>query len=312
MYNSTPTANKFARYPLLSILVPTFQFTEGFLRIIGNLNALDGEDCEVIVFDDSPDDSIRNTITNLPKSYSAQLTYIHNKPALGAVSNWNALLDSAHGKYCLLMHHDEFPIGDNFLGNLLKSLQENPDVDVLILDCILIDFKNGYNRRHLPMWLRKLVINRFPQYLFRRNVIGPTAALVIRRSIYPRFDVQLRWLVDVDLYARLIKAAKLICMCPDIKIGSMLNRSDSITKRLGSSIQRISEGERAYLRNTRGTNSFWLGPYPEEPLIYRLLRAVETVCWRGLLSLTRMSALFHSFTGSRSEAMPALDRRHEP
>lgn len=297
---------------LLSILIPTYRYAEGVYRILARLSPLLLKDCELIIFDDSPDDEVEGEVMRWCATTGMQVTYQHHRPAYGAAANWNSLLDTARGEYCLLMHHDEFPLGDSFVRDLITALRQAPDTDVLMLDCVLVAPQSGRNRRHLPIWLRAFVVNRFPQYLFRRNVIGPTSALVIRRTLYPRFDVRLRWLIDVDVYVRLLKVAKHLRLCPQIQIGSILGRSDSITARLGSSIPQMAHEERASLRGIHPTASLWLGPLPDESSIYGLLRSAETVCWSLMRVFTRMAALFcpgpvpHSVVQQALHSQPRL------
>lgn len=297
---------------LLSVLVPAYQFPDGVARILNGFSECNDAECEIIIFDDSKNDSVKEAYLAIGCAHRRNVRYMHSQPSLGAVHNWNALLDTARGEYCLLMHHDEFPMGDHFVRDLVATLRKHPDTDVVMLDCVLVAPNTGRNRRHLPIWLRALVVNHFPQYIFRRNVIGPTAALVVRRSMYPRFDARLQWLVDVDVYVRLLRVAKHFRLCTNIRIGSVLGRSDSITARLGSSIPKINQEERAYLQGKRSVSSFWLGPYPNEPVVHGLLRAFETVCWRAMRGLTRVVGQLYPCPIPRSEAKKALRAQQLP
>lgn len=309
MNNLSACLAKQCRLPFISILMPAFSYPDGIVRILRGLNLNNTIACEVLIFDNSPDDMVELSVMNWGKTSGVDVFYVHNTPPTDPAPNWNALLDTARGEYCLLMHHDEFPMGDQFLDELIKTLREHPNTDVAILDCVLIDPLTGGNRRHLPTWFRTLVLNHFPEYLYRRNVIGPTGALVVRRSMYPRFDTRLRWLVDVDVYVRLLQVTRNVCHCPHIKIGSMLGRSDSITARLRSSIPKIAREERAYLLNSCSTSSIWLGPYPAEPIYYSLLRAIENVCWLAMRVLTRTVDRLLAGSLSRAEAQSALNVR---
>lgn len=286
-----PLATK-DRRPLLSILLPAYRYRDGVHRILSLLQPLPLADCELIVLDDSPEDEIEQEVAHWHLVAGMQVTYQRNRPALGAPANWNLLLDKANGKYCLLLHHDDFPLSDHFAMELIKELRKKPDVDIIMLDCLLINPQNGRCRRHLPTWLRAFVVNRFPKYLFRRNVIGPTSSLVVRRALYPRFDVRLRWLIDIDVYVRLFKITKVLKLCPKIRVGSILGRADSITTDLGSSIPKIAQEERTYLQGTHHTTSLWLGPVRNEPILHCLLRACEAVCWNLMRGLTRIIAMF--------------------
>lgn len=290
---------------LLSVLIPAYQFADGVARILNGMAKYDCSEIEIIIFDDSVDDLVEKLCLARVDAFCGSMRYLHNRPSLGAVANWNALLASARGEYCLLLHHDEFPIGDHFIPDLIVTLRNHPDTDVVMLDCVLVAPKTGRNRRHLPMGIRALIVNYFPLYLYRRNVVGPTAAFVVRRSIYSRFDERLQWLVDVDVYVRSLRLAKRLLLCPNIKIGSLLGRTDSITARLKSSIPRVAEEERAYLRERYG-NSFWFGPCPQELGVQGVLRLCDTVCWWAMRFLIRMASRFLSDPVSRSEALRAM------
>lgn len=298
--------------PLLSILVPAYCYGDGLVRILTRLRLLPMEDCELIVLDDSPDDGVEQEVVRWSSATGMQVAYQHNRPALGAAANWNALLDKARGKYCLLLHHDEFPLGHNFVMNLIQELRKDPDVDIFMLDCILIDPQNRRCRRHLPTWLRTFVVKRFPQYLFRRNVIGPVSTLVIRRMLYPRFDERLRWLIDVDVYVRLLKVTRRLRLCPQIQVGSILGRADSITAGLGSSIPQIAREERAYLKGVHHTTSLWFGPVCNEPILHSMLRACEAVCWNLMRGLTRIMAVFCVGPVPRSVVQRAMKTQPGP
>lgn len=293
--------------PLISILIPSYQYIDGICRNLIQLSIID--DFEVIIFDDSSNKEIENIVTAWKKESCITITYQHNTPALGAISNWNALLDKARGEYCLLMHHDEFPLSENFISNLITTLRNHPKTDIALLDCILINPKNAHNRRHLPTWLRTLVLTHFPKYLYRRNVIGPTATLVIRRSIFPKFDTRLHWLVDVDVYVQLFEKTKNVLVCPNLKIGSILGRADSITAFLGSSTVKIKQQELIYMRNKYFSGSIWLGSFNQETFINKLLSSFETICWYNLRAFTRLFSIAFPHQIPRNKVKIALNTK---
>lgn len=262
--------------PLLSILVPTFNYADGALRILRA--ALDGRpgDFEVIVGDDSSTGAVEAAIQ--PYVAYSGVKYLRNRPALGAPANWNRLLGSASGKYCVLMHHDEFPLSGSWAQCLASELAAAGSPDVLLLNCVLIDPVSGRNYSHLPMRLRAHVASRRRGYLFARNCVGPTGAVVARRSVYPRFDERLQWFVDVDLYFRLLVPGRRIAVAQVCNVGSVLNRAESISAMIRPHLDAIVGDEVAYLRNK----------YPEERVLEmlaatgsgaRMRRLCEAVCW---------------------------------
>jgi glycosyltransferase involved in cell wall biosynthesis len=247
--------------PFLSILVPAYNYSQGLERILNALSPLP-EDIEVLVFDDSHSNNLKKIVDKFTQSIS-NLRYQHNAQlkctSFGAANNWNLLLDAANGEYVLLMHHDEFPLGLNFISSLRSILTVRPPPDVVLLDLLILDESLQYLPRHAPKFMRWLITQYAPGYLFRRNVIGPTATLVLRRSVTPRFNPALRWLVDVDFYVRLSRARLQWAHAFSIQICSVKRKTGSITNKLAHDLSRIDIEERKELVKCYMQDRIWLG-----------------------------------------------------
>jgi glycosyltransferase involved in cell wall biosynthesis len=261
--------------PLLSILLPAYNYAEGTIRILSKLNAGNIAEFEILIFDNSSNDEVFNSIQRFSNTSRININYIKNEPVIDPATNWNNLLDSAAGKYSILMHHDEFPIKDDFFKELLSILKARDDIDSVILDGVLIDQKTGMNRRNLPFFLRKYLCTYFPLYIYRRNFIGATGLVVCRTDFYPRFDPKLKWLLDVDVYARMFLKCRNIHFYSSLQVGSILFRSDSLTAKLNDSIQEVWDLERAYLSKYRLHAKVWL----DSDWKYKLIRFFETIFW---------------------------------
>lgn len=259
--------------PKLSILIPAFEYADGLRRILPIVSQECTSSVEILIFDDSSSDEVVHVVREWKRSFQ-HIIYRRNSPSLGASANWNSLLDYAIGEYCLLMHHDEFPIGDNWINHVLEELKKEPSADVLIMDCCLVTENGEIVRRHLPYLISTWIIRNAPAYFFRRNPIGPVSSLIVRRNMFPRFDESLRWLVDVDLYYRLRMSKSKWRICKNIQIGSILGRKDSITCKLGNQIQRIKKIELIYLRQKYPDASTWL-----KPERYFFIFGIEALVW---------------------------------
>ena len=262
---------------LLSILIPTYNYPAGVERILSKLSREYSTDIEIIVSDDSSDDKVQD-ICSFYKDAFHLFIYKRNNPSLGAVNNWNSLLDRAQGDYCLLLHHDEFPLSANFIGKVTGTLSVNAAIDVLIMDLVLVDINTGFIRQHAPSWLRNLSAKYFPEYLFRRNIIGPVSTLIVRRSVFPRFNEKLQWLVDVELYVRLFTQGITIKTAANIQIGSAPDKNHSITASLGNEVFRIKQRELEYLRDLYG-DTFWIKKFNWKNPVRLLLYLIESLLW---------------------------------
>jgi glycosyltransferase involved in cell wall biosynthesis len=252
----------------LSILIPAYNFPDGIKNILPALGEFVGplnpqvekvfDSFEILVFDDSDNDEVKDVVDNYKSVFHDALVYKKNIPATGAVKNWNKLLDSSNGEYVILLHHDEYPIGPNFICQTLKEIGENPTVDVFAMNVFLSSRPGRLLRAHLPNWFRQLVLMYFPKYLFIRNVVGPTSALIVRKDIYPRFDENLNWLVDSELFYRLRVKTANWKISNNISVGSVINHAGSITNKIRSNIKIIDSKEREYLSNKHKEASRWI------------------------------------------------------
>jgi glycosyltransferase involved in cell wall biosynthesis len=240
----------------LSILIPSYSYSEGIDRILSKLSNVSDFRFEIIISDDSPDDEVQSVVEKHNNTLH-NIIYIKNMPSLGAVNNWNSLIAKAKGEYILVLHHDEFPLDYDFIGSLVKYIEINEYPDVVLLQCFLMEEGFGRKYLHAPNFLKTGIIKFFPSFLIIRNVIGPVSAFVFKAGLAEPFDKNLVWLVDVDFYYRILKKAKSVNGSP-IRIGSTINRVNSITFGLRNRIKFIRRNEEFYLLSKYPDLKFWI------------------------------------------------------
>src|SRR5687768_8688741 len=92
--------------PLISICIPAYKRTEYLKRLLDSISIQSFRDFEVVVTDDSNDDSV----SILLKSYEAAfpLRYQKNVLSLGTPENWNEGVRIATGIWIKIMHDDDW------------------------------------------------------------------------------------------------------------------------------------------------------------------------------------------------------------
>ncbi len=266
----------------LSILIPAYNYLLGIENILTKLEPLNHPEIEIIVFDDSNNSAICQHVNHINKNRELNLTYHRNIPALGAVFNWNSLLKAATGEFLLLLHHDEFPLTTEFVSRTIQCLKSiTTDYDVLVMQCILTTINGKINRPHLPFLFRKFIVSNFPTYIFKRNVIGPTSCLIVRKSIYPKFDTELKWLVDVETYYRLRLKTSRWYYSKELEMGSTVGRMDSITYNMKDQLCEVYTSEKKYLSKKYCMARNWL-----DPELHPLLNFTEELFWIAFRMLT--------------------------
>ena len=82
--------------PKISICVPAYKNPSGIARLLASVKAQTFSDYEVILTDDTPDDSVREAAMAAGLS---NLRYEKNQTRLGATGNWNAAVRLARGEW---------------------------------------------------------------------------------------------------------------------------------------------------------------------------------------------------------------------
>lgn len=189
--------------PLVSICVPTYRQPAFVSRLLDSIIAQQYKHIEVILSDDSLDDSI----AKVAETYTLKLPiryYPHN-PALKSPRNWNFALDKAAGDYVMLVHQDDWFHDEYAIQKYLKAFEDNPNADFVFCKNTAITPEGKAIVLQTFPWLIK-TIQRDPYHLVRSDVIGPPSNVMLKKSVTVRYDEELVWLVDVDYYVRLIEA----------------------------------------------------------------------------------------------------------
>jgi len=271
--------------PRLSVLIPTYEHPAGILRIMDSISGNEHANIEFIVGDDSETDAVELAVREHRASLHVQ--YRRNRPKLGAIQNWNCLLELARGEFVLLLHHDVCPMHPNFFVDLCTALHD--PIDALALDCIVGNLRRGRMRRHFPLMLKTLVLRICPSYLLRRNVLGGPSMLVVRRAAILPFDIRFPMMVDVEWYCRLIRQPNFRIRVSDDLSLLTIPQPDSITASFGDAVPAMILQESATIRAENPSLRVLLLNAPRNAA-ERLLSASESVCWVAVRALTLLVA----------------------
>jgi glycosyltransferase involved in cell wall biosynthesis len=268
--------------PVLSVLVPAYNYVSGIDRIVSRRR--DGcHQVEYVIHDDSSDDA---TAALLASGDHDNVSYNRNTGPGNAIANWNGLLERANGQYVVLVHHDEFPSRMALFEDLaehLGSLDGN-GADVYLLGLRRLGRNRPWTNKLVPDLLRIWLLRLCPNYLIKRNFIGPSATFVVRRAICPRYDEGLKWLVDVDFYLKTLRRSDTVAGLSAYGIVSEIDRRDSITHSLAPDIAVIRARETAILKTRlieAGLAKRSRLPDVLERIFWILARLAGTVCVGG-------------------------------
>jgi glycosyltransferase involved in cell wall biosynthesis len=188
--------------PKVSVCIPAYQQTKYLEKTLDSILNQDFSDYEIILTDDSPDDMVKELIKKY--DFSGRMNYIKNPKNLGSPANWNKAIALARSEYIKIMHHDDWFTENSALKKLIEALDQNPESDLAFSASLVqnIDSKTSRINQATSKQIKRLKTE--PAVLFLGNFIGAPSATIYRAKIKEQFDENLKWLVDVEFYIRLL------------------------------------------------------------------------------------------------------------
>jgi glycosyltransferase involved in cell wall biosynthesis len=184
----------------VSVCIPTYRNPELLARALASVASQTFTDYEIVITDDSPDDSVESVVARFAPS--APIIYGRNSERLGSPENWNHCVSLASGDLVKLLHHDDWLTSRESLGDLVELMYRTPDAALGFGATAVSNPDGSLQRIHrAPMWWLA-VVRRNPRWLFPWNKIGSPSATIYRRSHALRYDPRLKWVVDIDFYIR--------------------------------------------------------------------------------------------------------------
>lgn len=185
--------------PLLSICIPSYNRVEQLSRLLLSVSIQSFKDFEVIVTDDSPNDSVKSLCESFENSIP--LMYFKNEKALGTPENWNEGIRRATGQWIKLMHDDDWFLNNDSLAIFADAIKGGEG------KLIFSSYKNIRSKESEGVSVnlssfRKFLLNRNPVSLLSKNCIGPPSVTLFERVPFMEFDKKLKWLVDMEFYIR--------------------------------------------------------------------------------------------------------------
>lgn len=191
--------------PLISICVPAYKRLDYLERLLNSIAGQTFRDFEVIISDDSPDESVEQLI--VPYRAQFPISYFRNVPSLGTPGNWNFGISKATGEWIKLIHDDDWFATPESLAVFAAQTGKGPRF-------IFSAYSNCYSDGKKPdqpvyfwkSWRKRIVEE--PVTLLAYNVVGPPSVTLVHRSIAEQYDERMKWRVDMDFYVRLLQQEK--------------------------------------------------------------------------------------------------------
>jgi len=138
-----------SKYPLLSVLIPTFNRPKYLDELLYSLSKQDMNDYEIIVKDNHSKnvEEYQKVIDYYKKIFTQRnivLQFIINKKNIGVVNNKHeGVVKDCRGEYCIIIDDDDFLIHKNILKRLLDTMLSDKNISVVTGDVSVFIQENG-------------------------------------------------------------------------------------------------------------------------------------------------------------------------
>ena len=186
----------------LSICIPAYKRPENIDRLLSSINIQTFKNYEIIITDDSADDSLVNV---LEKYKHLSIEYYRSQKPLGTPANWNYCISLAKGEWIKIMHDDDWFVDEHSLSTFVKATSTGKR---FIISRYFNVFSSG--KKELPGFppASKTKILQVPMLLLAKNVIGPPSVTLVHHTIKEQYDTFMKWRVDIDFYIRILSREK--------------------------------------------------------------------------------------------------------
>lgn len=200
--------------PFISICIPAYKKTVGLQRLLQSIQQQNYTNYEIIVSDDSPDESVKHVVEDF--SGNLQIRYIKNHTAAGTPGNWNIAIAEAKGEWIKLMHDDDWFANVDSLKKF-ADMAANTTYSFIFSACNNIYSSGKEVNEFLTGWRKDLLENNCLN-LFYQNVIGHPSTVMHRKDDLLKYNTQYKWVVDIDFYIRYLQKYKTYGYIPEMLV----------------------------------------------------------------------------------------------
>ena len=187
--------------PFISICIPAYKRAKNLQRLLYSIATQTYTNYEIIVTDDSPDDSVTEIVNSF--SISLNILYFKNDPVADTPANWNIAIKKASGDWIKIMHDDDWFAHPNalqiFADEALKATS-----NFIFSACNNIYTSQKEVNEFLTDWKKEMLEDSCLN-LFYMNVIGHPSTVLHRKDELVIYDTQYKWVVDIDFYIRYLQ-----------------------------------------------------------------------------------------------------------
>jgi glycosyltransferase involved in cell wall biosynthesis len=188
---------------LISICIPTYNSGEKLERLLDSIKIQTFKDFEIIVSDDSRNDSVKQIIDS--KYADLNIKYYWNEEPLKNPGNWTSAVEKSSGEWINLMHHDDWFANENSLQEFVVAAKTNSHKYIIFCAFENVYLDNGTQKKFYWSNLNQILLKLNYLNLYRTFLPNPSCTLINKKYKPYCYDKNFKWLIDFDFYTTLLK-----------------------------------------------------------------------------------------------------------
>jgi len=197
--------------PVISVLIPTYNYARYLGEAVGSVLAQEIEQIEIVIADDASTDDTATVCAELA-SRDRRIRFHRHPVNIGMVNNWNWCLREARGRFVKYVLADDALHTGDALVKMAAVLEERPEVALVTSSRLVMDEQSNVINWWKPLgdedalipaseWVAAHIEDE-PSTL---NSIGEPTAVMFRADDARRgFDVSMRQLVDLEMWLHVL------------------------------------------------------------------------------------------------------------
>ncbi len=185
--------------PFISICIPTYKRPDLLKKLLDSIHAQSFRDFEVLINDNSPDDSVKNLVD----AYLGILaiSYERNVPSISATENCNKVMGRGRAPWIKVIHDDDWLASTDALQQFADAARQSGK-DFIFCASNSVYLETGKTEFEGLGEERRQMLEESFFSLFYSNVIGHPSVVMHKKDVGIEYDPAFNWVLDIDYYVR--------------------------------------------------------------------------------------------------------------
>lgn len=223
--------------PMFSIIIPVYNTEKELERCVRSVTGQSFRDLELILVDDGSKDN-SGVLCDAFAAEDSRVVAIHQKNA-GCSEARNTGIRASGGSYLIFVDSDDMWDDENALGDIARTIQEQPGVDVVCFGVKILDENGNYvkeRKPELPEGIERSKTAIIRHLVYTNGYFSTSYVKALRRDFFLKeglFFIKGLLSEDIEWSARILLGCESIAVYPNAFYKRIQRSEGSITSSIG-------------------------------------------------------------------------------